>query len=327
MGHKVGYKHRPHRSSLAFWPRVRAKRIYPRVKWKECEGIGGFPVYKVGMTHAIVIDNRPTSITKGKKIFMPLTVLEAPPIKVIGVRFYKDTPEGKKSIGDVIIREKDIYLKRKIPLPKKEGKSIEDYNEFDDLRLIIKTQPHLIKLKKTPEILEIGVGGTPEEKLSIAKQYFGKEIKVNEVFKEGELVDVFGITKGKGTQGSVKRHGVAIRSHKSEKTKRAAGTLAPERPRKVAWQVPQFGQMGFHSRVELNKWIIKIGSNPDEINVKGGFKGYGIVRSDYLLVKGSVIGPRKRMLILRKAYRPNKLPKVPPQIKYLSLTSHQGVGK
>jgi len=330
MGHKVGYTHRPHRSSLGFWPRVRAKRPYPRVHWKELPepGCAGFPVYKAGMTHVTIIDNLKGSPTKGKKVSTPVTIVEAPPFKIIGVRFYKNTPYGKKCVGEVITRNPNKHLKRKMTTPKKEGKKIDDFSNYDDLTIIIQTQPHLIKLKKTPEVLEIGLGGSLDDKKAYAKEHFEKEVKILEVLKEGMLVDTNGITTGKGTQGSVKRHGVTIRQHKSEKTKRGSGTLAPECPKKVAWQVPQFGQMGYQTRVEFNKWVLKIGDNPEDINVKGGFKGYGVVHGDFLLIKGSIIGPKKRMIILRKAIRPSdKIPKVPPQIKYTSLTSNQGARK
>jgi len=326
MGHKVGYRHRPHRSSLGYWPRVRAKRPYPRIHWKDVSkaGCAGFPVYKAGMTHVIAIDNLKNSPTKGKKVSMPVTVLEAPPFKIIGVRFYKNTPYGVKCVGELITRSPDKHLKRKLSTAKKEAKNFDEFSNYDDLRLIVQTQPHLIKLKKTPEVFEMGLGGGLEDKKAYAKENFEKEVKISEVFKEGALVDVNGITTGKGTQGSVKRHGVTIRQHKSEKTKRAAGTLAPECPKKVAWQVPQFGQMGYQTRVEFNKWVLKIGDKPEDINVNGGFKGYGVVHGDYLLLKGSVIGPKKRMVILRKAIRPdNRIPGVPPQIKHLSQVNNQ----
>jgi len=329
MGHKVGFRRRPHRSSMGYWPRVKAKRQYPRVHWKENSEVGctGFPVYKAGMTHAMIIDNLKTSPTKGKKVMTPVTVLEAPPFKVIGVRFYKSDAYGKKSVGEVITREPDKNLKRKMPLPKKEGKKLDDYTNYDDLTLIIKTQPHLIKLKKTPEVFEIGLGGSLEEKTEYAKSVFEKEIKVTDVLKEGMQIDTNGVSIGKGTQGSVKRHGVTIRQHKSEKTKRASGTLGGYH-RRTLYRVPQFGQMGYHNRVEFNKLILKISDKADDVNIKGGFKGYGDVTSDYILVKGSIVGPKKRMVILRKGIRPNKrIPKVPPQIKYLSRTSGQGARK
>jgi len=327
MGHKVGYKHRPHRSSLGFWPRVRAKRSYPSVHWKEDSenGCMGFPAYKAGMTHVIAIDNLKNSINKGKKVMMPVTVLEVPPVKVVGIRFYKEEVKGKKTIGELMSRKLDKNSKRKLFTPKKESKKFDDFSDYDDIKLIVQTQPSLIKLKKTPEVFEIGLGGKLEAKKEFAKNMFEKELKASEVLKEGMQVDLNGVTKGKGKQGSVKRHGVAVRSHKAEKVKRGAGTLAPERPRKTSWTVPQYGQMGYHNRVEYNKWVLKISDKPEEINVKGGFKNYGAVSKDYMIIKGSVMGPRKRMVILRKAVRPDEtVPKVAPQIKYVNLESGQG---
>ncbi len=330
MGHKVGYVHRPHRGSMGYWHRKRAKRQYPRVNWKEVSGVTGgvgFAAYKAGMSHAIIIDNRKNTPTKNKPIFWPVTILEAPPLKIIGLRFYKDTPYGKKTISQILTKKFDKNLKRKIKQSKKDSKKFEDITDYDDIRLIVQTQPNLIKLKKTPEVFEVGLGGTIEEKKEYAKEALDKEIRISEIFKEGMQIDINGVTKGKGTQGSVKRHGVGIRSHKSEKTKRGAGTLGSNWS-KVSWRVPQFGQMGYHTRTEFNKLILKIGNKPEEVNPKGGFKGYGIIKKDYVVLKGSVMGPRKRLIILRFPVRINKkTPKIAPQIKYLSLKSSQGCRK
>ncbi len=331
MGHKIGYVHRPHRGSMGVWPRKRAKRQYPRVDWKQVSGVTGrvgFAAYKAGMSHAIIIDNRKSTPTKNQPVFWPVTILEAPPLKVIGLRFYKSTPYGLKTVSDIITRKFDKYLKRKLIQPKKEAKNFDEITDYDEIRLLVQAQPHLIKLKKTPEVFELGLGGTLEDKKNYAKDAIEKEIRISEVFKEGMQIDINAVTKGKGFQGSVKRHGVTIRQHKSEKTKRAAGTLAPVRPRKVDWRVPQFGQMGYHTRTEFNKIVLKIGDKPEEVNPKGGFKGYGLVTNDYIVLKGSVLGPRKRLIMLRYPVRPNKaIPNVPPQIKYFSLASKQGCRK
>ena len=73
----------------------------------------GFIGYKAGMTHAMVVDNRPTSKTKGKEIFCPLTIVEVPAIKIYSVRFYKTTPPTNniKLISEVINKklDKDSY--------------------------------------------------------------------------------------------------------------------------------------------------------------------------------------------------------------------------
>lgn len=92
------------------------------------------------------------------------------------------------------------------------------------------------------------------------------------------------------------------------------------------WTVAQAGQMGYHKRTEFNKKILKISdaSDVDAINPDGGFIKYGLVKNDYILIKGSVPGPSKRLIILRKAMRPKKSDDNAPQINYISTSSKQG---
>lgn len=339
MGHKSGRAKRPRHGSLQYWPRKRAKRIYPRVSYPECEELKilGFAGYKAGMSHGIFVDNRKTSPTKGEQIFIPFTVLEVPPLRVFGVRFYGSSPYGFYTIGEVISEKLDKELERKICVGKKKKKkeekkrkTFEDYekviDEIADIRLIVHTQPKLIKLKKKPEIFEIAIGGKDiKEKFEYAKSLLGKEIKITDVFKEGEQVDVVAVTKGKGTQGSVKRFGVKILPPKTEKIRRKAGVLSPTTPKKTPFTALQFGQLGFHTRTEFNKWILKIGEDGKEITPKGGFVNYGIVRGSYILLKGSIPGPKKRLICLRKAKRPRRnIPPQPPQLIEISAKSQQG---
>jgi large subunit ribosomal protein L3 len=55
------------------------------------------------------------------------------------------------------------------------------------------------------------------------------------------------------------------------------------------------------------------------INPDSGFTGYGLVKSDYLLIKGSIQGPRRRLITFVRATRPNaRYPKIAPQITYIS---------
>ena len=93
------------------------------------------------------------------------------------------------------------------------------------------------------------------------------------------------------------------------------------------WTVAQAGQMGYHKRTEFNKRILKIASKDevDQINPDGGFIKYGLVKNDYVLVKGSLPGPSKRLVILREPIRPNGKSEDLPQINYISTKSKQGV--
>jgi large subunit ribosomal protein L3 len=167
--------------------------------------------------------------------------------------------------------------------------------------------------------MELGVSGSIEEKITFAMSKLGQEVKASEVLKAGELMDSHGITIGKGHQGAVKRFGVKLTSHKSEKKRRHAGNVGAWTPSRVLTTIPLPGQHGYHERTEWNKWILKISDNLDEINNGKGFRGYGEVRGEYILVKGSVQGPAQRMVTLVRACRPNKrYPKVAPELTYIN---------
>ena len=301
--------HGPRRGSLQFWPRVRAKRIYPRISFFRGDSLTAIAGYKVGMVQYSGIETR-KNVNKGKEIVEAGTVLEVPPLYPISLVFYRKTPYGKKKVMEYfnikgLPRDLKKDLKRKIKFKKEEYGKIVDY---DELRIKIATFPRKTKLKKTPEIFEFGFFDSLEK----AKELLGKEIKIEDYFSEGEYVDVTAVTKGKGTQGVIKRFGVKLRDHKSKKGRRRVGSIGGVVPRKVDWRVPMPGQMGFHQRTEYNKIIMKISDNLEEINPKGGFKGYGLVNSKYVLLKGSVLGPRKRLVFLRK---PKKQRKIVPQVK------------
>ncbi len=318
----MGNIRNPRRGSMQFWPRCRARRPYARItQWPDVKDLKllGFAGYKAGMTHVMVDDENPKSMTKGETIAFPVTVIECPPIKPYSLRFYKKTVHGFTLVSEIFAKNFDKNLIRKTSLPKKEGK---EPAEFDMVRLVVHTQPGLIGLKKKPEIFELGIGGKDvKEKANYAKELLTKEIRLSDVFKEHQFVDVHSISKAKGTQGPVKRFGVRIRQHKAEKTKRGPASLGAWHPNRVDYRVAHAGKMGFHQRTEYNKLILKIGNNPKDIEMKGGFLNYGIIKTDYIIVKGSVVGTRKRMI---KMTEPSRAPK-PPQytINTISLTSKQ----
>lgn len=305
---------------MQYWPRKRARRSYARIRsYAESDDVKllGFAGYKVGMTHLMVVDNHPNSLTFNQDIFVPATIVECPPIKAFSVRFYKKTISGLKLVCEVFSKP-DKELTRKMVLPKKTPKNIDEVKEFDDLRLNVYTQPKLTNIgKKKPELFEIALGGSKEERLAYAKKVLGKELRVEDVLKEGQQIDVHAVTKAQGFQGPVKRFGVAIRQHKSEKTKRGPGSLGPWTGARQ-YRVAKAGQTGYHIRTEKNKQILKISNNPEEINTKGGFPRYGNIKNSYVLVKGSLQGTPKRLLRFIPSLRPNKkLPEEAPQINYV----------
>ena len=326
------------RGSKAFWPRVRAKKLTPVVNaWTSVTNLPketnflGFPAFKAGMTNIGVIDNFSHTLTKGTEIDMPVTILECPPIKVLSIKLLALDDYGNLQIvKEVSAQIKDKNLSRKLDIQKKAAKiptaeeliKIVTDNDVRELRVKVMTTPSLTGIgKKKPDILELAVSGSIEDQIKFSLEKLGKEVKVSQVIEAGTLVDSHGITTGKGFQGAVKRFGVKLTSHKSEKTRRHAGNVGAWHPARVLTTIPLAGQHGLHERTEWNKWVIKVDDKPEKINQVSGFRGFGIVRNDYILVKGSVQGPKKRMVTLVRAQRPNKrYPKVAPQITYVRQT-------
>ena len=311
-------RHQPRSGSLQFWPRVRSKKIYSNIKnWFQNNDPKplAFSGYKVGMTH--IQDTRPGK--KGVEIVTttPVTIIECPPLKPLSLRFYRNTPYGSQVITQIFSKNLNKELAKKIILPKKTKEEIP--KDYDFLKLIVYTQPKLTGIgKKKPEIFEMPLGGD----LEYAKSLLEKEIDLEEVFKVGQYTDTHSITIGKGFTGPVKRFGISLKSHKSEKKRRAPGNLGAFTPRKVSWKVPQHGQHGYHKRTEYNKLLLNIGTEPEKINQKGGFKGYGLVKNKYMLIKGSVGGPSKRLIIFTESIR-GKKSEQPLDIKYISTESKQ----
>jgi len=319
---------------MGYSPRKRARTETPHIKsWPDGENkpkIQGFLGYKAGMTHAFVVDYRPTSTTSGREIVMPVSVVETPPIKIAAVRAYKKTVHGLQTIGEIWAEKLDSELSKQLPLTKKQKKKNWDFTKnADEIRVLVYTQPKLVTSipKKTPEIREMRIsGGGLEEQITYAKNILGKEVKINDTVNEGDMLDIIAVTKGKGFHGAVKRWGVKLLTHKNSKHRRMIGTAGSWHPNWVQATVPQAGQMGYHQRTEYNKRVLKIGDSGEEITPAGGFPHYGVIKNSYILLHGSIPGPTKRMISMRDAIRYQRGVKVEkPEITYISTTSKQGV--
>lgn len=293
--------------SLQFYPRVRAKKVIPSVNWKPIKGKEtkplGFIGYKAAMISVWVKDDTPDSMTKGKRIAVPATILECPSMKIYSVRFYA----GNKILKDILVT-KDKSLKKKVKLSKKEvAKEIAMPQGSTDVRVLLYSNPKEISVdKKKPDMLEVAISGSLEEKLNFIKENVGKDISITDVFSEG-LVDVRAVTKGYGTEGPVRRFGISLKDHKSEKGVRRPGSLAPWHPARVTFRTPQAGQTGYHNRISYNNLILEVGKiSEKDINKKGGFEHYGILKTDYLILKGSIPGPKKRGIVITKPIKPSK---------------------
>jgi large subunit ribosomal protein L3 len=296
--------------------------------WPKLEGepqLAGFAGYKAGMTHLFYIEDRQRVPEFGQEVKTAATILDTPPMLVVAIRAYKKTQEGLQAITEAWMQNQPRDLYRRItfatdPQPESKISQIEEsISKVVEIRVVAATQPRLASLsQKAPDLFEIPIsGGSIEAQLDYAKGLLGKTVTVKDVFNPSEGIDVIGVTKGKGFQGPVKRWGIRILSHKSRKQKRAVASIGPWVPRRVMPQVPRAGQMGFHNRTEFNKRILMMDGDTERVNPIAGFKNYGFVKGDYLLLKGSVAGSAKRLVKLRKTVRDTDYPDEAPQITYL----------
>ncbi|WP_049927293.1 50S ribosomal protein L3 [Halopiger goleimassiliensis] len=336
-------KNAPRKGSLGFGPRKRASSEVPRFNsWPDTDGqptLQGFAGYKAGMTHVVMVDDQANSPTEGMETTVPVTIVETPPMRAVALRAYEDTPYGKQPVTEVWTDEFVPELERVLDLPgddydadaaEDELRGYLEEGRVDDVRVITHTVPAEVPSvpKKKPDVMETRVGGgSIEERVDYALETLedGGEHVMNDVFRAGEYVDASGVTKGKGTQGPVKRWGVQKRKgkHARQGWRRRIGNLGPWNPSRVRSTVPQQGQTGYHQRTELNKRLVDIGDGADA-TVEGGFVNYGEVDGPHALIKGSLPGPEKRLIRFRPAIRPGDQPRLDPEVRYVSTASNQG---
>jgi large subunit ribosomal protein L3 len=128
-----------------------------------------------------------------------------------------------------------------------------------------------------------------EVKLAEAESYEpGQELKA-EVFEAGQLVDVTGTTKGKGTAGVMKRHGFSGvgASHGAHRNHRKAGSIgACATPARVLKGMRMAGRMGNARHTTLNLLV-------HAVDIDNGL----------VLVKGAVPGPKGGLVLVRSAVK------------------------
>ena len=109
-----------------------------------------------------------------------------------------------------------------------------------------------------------------------AKFSVGGEIKADEVFSVGQVVDVAGITKGKGFQGTIKRHHFTMgdATHGNSLSQRSPGSIGQRQtPGRVFPGKKMSGHMGAVRRSSMNLEVVRIDSERHLIAIKGSVPG------------------------------------------------------
>merc|ERR1711957_670294 len=335
----------PRHGSLGFLPRKRSKRNRGKVKTfpkddasKECH-FTAFAGYKAGMTHITREVNKPGSKAHKKEVCEAVTIIEAPPMIVVGMVGYIETPRGLRSIATVWADHLSEECRRRFYKnwhKSKSHRAFENYKgkytenegaaiqaECDKItkhcqvvRALAHTQIKKINLRqKKAHIMEIQInGGSVADKVAYIREKFEKPVSIDTVFEKDEMIDTAAVTKGKGFEGVVTRWGVTRLPRKTHKGLRKVACIGSWHPARVSYTVPRAGQNGYFHRTELNKKVYRIGKKGDNascqttadltekgITPMGGFPHYGEVNEDWVMLKGATVGVKKRPLILRKS--------------------------
>ncbi|KAG2472866.1 MAG: 50S ribosomal protein L3 [Nitrosopumilales archaeon] len=322
MGHR---RHsQPRRGSMAYSPRGRAKSMESRLRgWPDVSSeepkLLAHAGFKAGCVQIVSIDDREKTPNFGKQLVSLGTVIVTPPVIVLGVRGYSKDHYGHHAEFDVYSEDIPKEISKHLSLKNNEKaleKAEKMLGRIKEIFAIIAVSPHNIGLdQKKPYVFEALVkGGDIKKQFTFVKELLGKKVKIDQVFEIGADVDVGAITKGKGWQGVLARWGVKRKQHKSRKTVREVGSLGPISPQNVMYTVPRAGQRGFHQRTEYNKRIMIMSNTENKdysINPDGGYKHFGVVKGDYIVLKGSVPGTYRRLIKLRSQIRniPSKVVK------------------
>lgn len=333
----------PRHGSLGFLPRKRAAsyrgkvKSFPKDVKSKPVALTAFLGYKVGMTTIVRDLDRPGSKMHKREVVEAATVVDTPPMVVVGVVGYVETPRGLRSLTTVWAEHlseevkrrfyKNWYKSKKKAFTKYSTKYAQNAGEIEKelaritkyasvVRVLVHTQIKNTPLsQKKAHLAEIQVnGGSVEDKVNWAKEHFEKTVSVDSVFEQNEMIDVVAVTKGHGFEGVTHRWGTKKLPRKTHRGLRKVACIGAWHPANVNWTVARAGQNGYHHRTSINHKVYRVGSGADEANGAtefdrtkktitplGGFVRYGSVNNDFVLLKGSIPGIKKRIVTLRKS--------------------------
>merc|ERR1712241_777656 len=223
-------------------------------------------------------------------------------------------------------------IERDIAMIKKYAKSV---------RAICHTQMKGLSLRqKKAHIIEIQINGgnSIADKVDWATNNFEKEVPVNTVFNEAEMIDCIGITKGRGYHGVTSRWHTKKLPRKTHKGLRKVACIGAWHPSRVAFSVARSGKKvsrvgaGSHTvdgKEVRNNAATAVDITDKSINPVGGFVHYGLVKNDFIMIKGGVMGPKKRAITLRKSLlkQTSRAAMEPVKLKFIDTTSKMGHGR
>jgi large subunit ribosomal protein L3 len=196
-----------------------------------------------------------TQVFDANNRIVPVTVVKAGPCVVTQIR----------------TQEKDGYTAVQLA-----------YGQIDPRKVTKPVAGHYAKAGVTPRrhLIELRTD-------SVDGYEVGAEITARGVFADGDMVDVTGTTKGKGTAGVMKRHGFAgvSSSHGSHRNHRKPGSIGGcSTPARVFKGMRMAGRMGVDRQTTQSLRVVKV-------DIERGL----------LLIEGAVPGPKGSLVLVRSA--------------------------
>ncbi|XP_012673600.1 60S ribosomal protein L3-like [Clupea harengus] len=372
--------HAPRHGHLGFLPHKRSHkhrgkvRTWPKDDPSKPVHLTAFMGYKAGMTHTLREMHRTAMKMSKREEVEAVTIIETPPVVVVGVVGYISTIRGLRSFKTVFAEHMSDECRRRFYRNWSKGKkkAFTKYSrKWQDevgkkqlekdfalmkkycsvIRVIVHTQMRLLPLRqKKAHLMEVQLnGGTIGDKVDWVIERLEQPVPVSSVFTQDEMIDVIGVTKGHGFKGVTSRWGTKKLPRKTHKGLRKVACIGAWHPARVSYTIARAGQKGYHHRTEVNKKIYRIGkgvhvkdgkvirnnasTNYDTtqktVTPMGGFPHYGEVSNDFLMVKGCVVGTKKRVLTLRKSLlvHTSRKSKESIELKFIDTTSKFGRGR
>jgi len=221
----------PRHGSMGFVPKKRSKRhrgkvkAFPKDEPTKPIHLTAFIAYKAGMTHIVRDVDKPGSKMNKKEVVEAVTVLEAPPMHIVGVVGYIDTPRGPRAFKTIWAQHLSEDCKRRFyktwyrskkkaftkytkkwedPAGQKEIER--DFQKMKKYCTVVLVLAHtnmkvMRHTQKKAHIMEIQVnGGKMADKVEWARSKLEKTVAVGDVFAQDEMIDCIGVTKGQDSK-------------------------------------------------------------------------------------------------------------------------------
>merc|ERR1712209_141248 len=240
----------PRHGSMGFYPKKHSKRhrgkvkAFPKDDTKKPCHLTSFLGFKAGMTHIVREVERPGSKGGAREIVEAVTIIETPPMVCVGMVGYIETPRGLRALKTVWAEHINVECKRRFyknwSKSKKKAFTKACLKWKDDMGKK-EIEKDLSQIKKYCQVVRV---------ICHTQQTLLKRRQ-----KKAHIIDIIGVTKGKGFKGVTSRWHTKKLPRKTHKGLRKVACIGAWHPSRIQFTVARAGQKGYHHRTEINKKV------------------------------------------------------------------------